>query len=82
MEVRFLLCLQHSNLTDMMNMMTRLSDRALERLNFWSLMGAVGFCAPFGYFGEASLVISWVVCGYLWIQSDVAIAIRLGHIED
>ena len=51
-------------------MMKRLSDRSLNLLNFASLLGVCGFTLPFGYFGQWAIVLTWVICFYLWVESD------------
>ena len=60
-------------------MMTRLSDRALERLDFFSMLGSFGFCLPFGYFGEWAIPASWLVCMYLWLNASHEMGNRSLH---
>jgi hypothetical protein len=51
--------------------MKYLSPRALKRINCVSLLGVCGFTIPLGHFGEWAIALSWLVCLYLWIETDV-----------
>ncbi len=55
------------------------SDRALERINLVTLLGVCGFALPFGYFGQWPMVLAWLTCFYLWIESDCEMGKRGLH---
>ena len=50
-------------------MLDKLSDRSLTTLLYASAIGVGGGVLPFFYFGQWAMVMAWVTCLYLCIES-------------